>query len=699
MNLDPEISQDELKIFLQEAYEQIELMDEDIVILEKEKDNPDLIQEIFRAAHTIKGSSAMVGHQTMTELTHAMENLLDKIRNHELSVTTEIIDSLLYSLDILKVLVNDIDSSVDSNQDIKPALQKLKEVTDVNSKSSSPEVKGLVITQEVKKKVLTSQKKSLNAYRISVGISEESDWPTVRSLQCLNELDNVGEVVASYPSEEELGDEDVNDLKLEVILISSEEAGKVQGLLSTITDIKTVEVTPYTPDNEKGDEEVTDTETREVPIANENAVLSNDDKISKLDSSKQEGSQSVRVDVEILDSLLNVVEELVIDRSKISQVGKNLEEKYPGDILISELSETSDHIIKTINELQEYIMQVRMVPIGTIFSRFPRMVRDLAQTQKKKLDFIIEGADTELDRTIIEQIRDPITHILRNAVDHGIEPLEIRQSSGKPETATIRLKAYREQSQIIIQIEDDGKGINTDKVIESAINKGLLSQAKAESLTETEAINLIFLPGMSTAEKATEVSGRGVGMDIVRANVESLGGSTNVETEIGKGSRFTIRLPLTVAIVQGFLTSVDNAIYILPMGSIAETMSIDPSIIQSVQGREIIRWRDSLIPLVRLSATFTEMDNKDEVKDKLLIVVVTSDTGLIGLVIDELFEPQEIVVKSLGNYLGDVEGIAGATILGDGRVALILDVNSLVKTVVQSGSFSTITRSGSMVGI
>ena len=552
MNLDPEISQEELEIFLQEAYEQIELMDEDVVRLEEKKDNDALIQEIFRAAHTIKGSSAMVGHQTMTELTHSMENLLDKLRNHQLSISTGIIDSLLSSLDVLRVLVEEIDSSVDLKANIEPALQKLKDISEVDTRPSGQKVKSQVISQKVKKKILSSEKNGLKVYWINICISEKSDWPTVRALQCLNELNNAGEVAVSCPSEKELGEEDNDDLKLDVVLITAEEAGKIKDILLSITDIQTVEIAPYNP----VDDQDSNKESIDIPdtgdMTNErNAFRCNDEKNSHSDFPRQESSQSIRVDVEVLDSLLNVVENLVIDRSRISQVEKRLGEKYPGDNLISELSATSDHIIKTINELQKYIVQIRMVPIGAIFSFFPRMVNDLAQAQDKKLDFIIEGADTELDRTMIEQIRDSLTHILRNAVDHGIESPEIRQSSGKPETATIRLKACCEQGQIIILIEDDGRGINSKQVIEAAVNKGLLSQDKAESLTETEAVNLIFKPGVSTIEKATKVSGRGVGLDIVRTNVESLGGSTSVETKMGKGCKFIIRLPLTAAITQG----------------------------------------------------------------------------------------------------------------------------------------------------
>ncbi len=683
MNLEAELTPEELKVFLEEVNEQIELLDEDIVRLEKEGDDLELLQEIFRAAHTIKGSSAMVGFQAMADLTHGMESLLDKLRNKNLDVSTEIIDALLFGLDVLKSLMGYINSPDDDMPDIQEALGKIRDASDCSAGKTRETSRPLHLDTARFQEIRQSLSEGQVFLKITVDISEESDWPAVRCMQVFNELTNAGTIIVSSPTEEEV-EEDSKSLHMEVAFVTDRDIEKLRKALTTIGDIKTVEIVPYPA--EACSE--TPLPAKESPAVSVDIHASSDTgkstSVKKKENSRNDNSQSVRVDVEVLDNLLNVVEELVIDRSKISQVGKMLGTKYPGDELIDELAETSDHIIKTINELQEYIMQARMVPIGTIFSRFPRMVRDLAQSQKKKLDFTIEGADTELDRTIIEQIRDPLTHLLRNAVDHGVESPDSRIDAGKNETARVKLSAFREQSHIVITVEDDGNGIDAEKVKATAVKKGLISPAKAEGMSEAEAINLIFLAGMSTKEKATEVSGRGVGMDIVRANVESLGGTTYIETQKGSGSKFIIKLPLTVAIVQGFLISVGGAIYILPMGSIAETVSIENSQIQTIRGREIIRWRESLIPLVRLNRVFNGSDNNAAGKRKL-IVIVTADNCLIGLVIDELLEPQEIVVKSLGNYLGDVEGIAGATILGDGRVALILDISSLIKMVMAAG--------------
>lgn len=686
MNLDADISAEELKVFLAEADEQIELLDENIVRLEKEEGNSDLLQEIFRAAHTLKGSSAMVGHQRMAELTHAMESLLDKLRNRELSVSTEIIDALLYSLDALKILKEEIASSEDSDLDIAPVAARLIEATGEDVDPVAVRETVLALSQDARDKLQGALAGGQSAYRIKVSINKGSDWAAVRCLQILNDMARTGEVIGSAPSAEEIDEEKVG-FDLELILASSEDEDTIQGIITSIAEIDDVEITPYDlEESTTADKEPSSARQRVTGQGPEATDKSLKRKTGVAQQESTRTFQSVRIDVKILDNLMNMVEELVIDRSKVSRVGKMLESRYADDDLIHELGETSNHIVKVINELQENIMQVRMVPIGTIFSRFPRLVRDLAQTQKKNLNFIVEGEDTELDRSLIEQIRDPLIHLLRNAVDHGVESLEKRTAAHKPETATVRLAAYREQSHIVITVEDDGNGIAASKIKDSAVKRGLISAEEAESLSEAEAINFIFRAGMSTAEKTTEVSGRGVGLDIVRANVESLSGSVTLDTKVGQGSKFTIRLPLTVAIIQGLLVSSASVIYVLPLASVVETLTIEPWEIQTIRKKEIIRWRDSLIPLLRLNVTFDgeAMQIQDNAKD--LVVVVKVGESLVGIMVDTMMERQDIVVKSLGKYLGDIEGIAGATILGDGQVSLILDLASLARMSMQKGA-------------
>ena len=685
MDLDADITAEELKVFLEEADEQIELLDEDIVRLEKERENPDLLQEIFRAAHTLKGSSAMVGHQRMAELTHAMESLLDRLRNGELSVSTEMIDALLYGLDALKILKNEIASLEDSDLDIGPIIARIREVTGEDIGQVQVEASVLSLEQNARDSLQTALARGQNAYRVKVSIDKGSDWAAVRCLQCLNELARIGEVIGSAPSDKEIEEEKVG-FDLELILVSSEDKDTIQGLITSIVEIDNVEVTSYRLEE--------DTVTsKELPPAQPRVAAQEPEAMDKslkgkMGVAQQESSQtlqSVRIDVKVLDSLMNIVEELIIDRSRISRIGRMLESRYAGDELIRELEQTSNHIIKITNELQENIMKVRMVPIGTIFSRFPRMVRDLAQTQKKKLDFIIEGEETELDRSLIEQVRDPLIHLLRNAVDHGVESPEKREAAHKPETAVVRLTAEREQSHIVITVEDDGGGIDVNKVRASAVKKELITAEAARGLTDDEAINLIFMAGISTAEKATEVSGRGVGLDIVRANIESLSGSVIIDNKVGQGSKFTIKLPLTVAIIQGLLVSSGGVVYVMPLLSVAETLTIAPSEIQTIRKKEVIRRRDSIIPLLRLKTTLGGEAMRTENNDKNLIVVVKAGDRLVGIVVDTLLERQEIVVKSLGKYLGDIEGIAGAAILGDGQVALILDIASLTKMSTLGG--------------
>ncbi len=677
MNLDPDITPEELKVFLEETEEQIELLDEDIVRLEKEGENPDLIQEIFRAAHTLKGSSAMVGHQRMAELTHSMESLLDKVRNGEIAVSTGIIDALLYGLDVIKILKNEITSPGDEEPDIQPAVAMLMEAIGGEVKEApSTDESILSLDQDARGNLQTALARGQHAYYLEISIDESSEWAAIRCLQCLNEVARIGELIGSAPTAVEIDKEKVG-FSIKIVLASTEDKDTVQGVVSLITEIVGVEVTDYDPEEEG---QSVEGENRATETSPETADTSAPGKTIAAQQESPQNLQSVRVDVKVLDNLMNIVEELVIDRSNISQVGKMLSVKYSGDELVQQLAQTSDHIIKVINELQESIMQVRMVPIGAIFSRFPRMVRDLAQTQKKKIDFRVVGEETELDRSLIEQVRDPLIHLIRNAVDHGVEPPDMRKAAHKPETAAIHLTAEREQSHIVITVEDDGGGISAGRVKEAAVRKGFISAKKAANLTDSEALNLIFMAGMSTAKKATEVSGRGVGLDIVRSNVENLGGSILLETKLGKGSKFTIRLPLTVAIVQGLLVTAGGIIYVLPLGSVMETIAVVPDDIYTIRKKEIIRRLDNLVPVMRLSSTFgSQVENPENSSGNGVIVVVKAGEAVVGIMVDSLMEPQEIVVKSMGKYMGDIEGIAGATILGDGRVALILDVASLVK--------------------
>ncbi|MBM4445488.1 MAG: chemotaxis protein CheA, partial [Chloroflexi bacterium] len=390
-------------------------------------------------------------------------------------------------------------------------------------------------------------------------------------------------------------------------------------------------------------------------------------------------SQSVRVDVRVLDNLMNMVEELVIDRSRMVQINRVLESKYGDDRLIRDLSQTSHHIVKVINELQQDVMRVRMVPVGTLFGSFPRLVRDLARQENKALSFVVEGEETELDRTIIEKIRDPLVHLLRNAVDHGVESPEERRAAGKSETAIVRLCAYQEEGHIVIILEDDGRGIDTARVREASVEKGLIAADDAARLADPDAMSLIFLSGVSTTETANEISGRGVGLDVVKANIEALGGSVRVESKVGQGARFTIVLPLTVAVIQGLMVSSGRTTYIMPLSGVLEILRMGPGDIKTIKGREVIRLRDRIIPLVRIETVRCIEGPASSDEAARIIVVAGDERKAVGVVVDGLVDQQEFVVKPLNKYLANARALAGATILGDGRVGLVVDMPTLIR--------------------
>jgi two-component system chemotaxis sensor kinase CheA len=683
MKINEEISQDELKVFLEETEEQIELLDNDIVRMEKEPDNDELIQEIFRAAHTVKGSSAMVGYTRMAELTHAMENLLDKLRNKQLALSSEIVNDLLSGLDALKILKQDIHSDEESDVDTESIIERLQSHTN-STQPVAKEEKHNIITENLQL-INTSLVNGETVYHIKTAVSKDSPWGAVRFILALNEMERMGKVLVSMPSSTEIEQGKVGS-ELEIIFSGEVDADNIQGVLSSIDEIVATVITHLTEDKLASMSFIkSSTAADRVENIPQNGKNHSDEK-SNIGKSKEAGDsadaqtlQSVRIDVKILDDLMNIVEELVIDRSRINRLGKMLAAKYEDDDTIEELSLTSGHIIKIINELQESIMKVRMIPISAIFSRFPRLVRDLAQKQGKELDFIVEGNETELDRSIVEKIRDPLIHLLRNAVDHGVELPADRIKAAKPVPATVKLSAFQEQGHICIILEDDGKGIDPEKLKRKAVEKGFINEEAAASLSKNDAINLIFLPGFSTAEKTTEVSGRGVGMDIVRTNIENLGGSIAIESNVGAGTKFILRLPLTVAIVQGLLIASGSTTYIMPLASVLETIKVDREDIQTINKNPVIRLRNSIVPIVNLENLLNRRKWDNHLNDQNLIVIIGNGANLTGLVVDDLMERQEIVVKPLGKYMEDIEGISGGTILGDGNVALILDALSLSK--------------------
>lgn len=695
-----EISPEELKVFMEEAEEHIQLLDEDLIKLENEGDNPELLQEIFRAAHTLKGSSAMLGHKRMAEVTHAMESLLDKLRQKKIAVNTRIIDALLFALDALKVLKNEVNSEDESDIDIPAIVNQLNgaagdglTINDAGGKHirnpAKKEASTIALSKGAERKVAEAQKKGIPVYTVHVLIDPKSEWMAVRSLQVCKELATMGDLIDSNPSASDIEHEKVMP-ELVAVLSTKKKALEIEATLKLIPEIETVVTVPFgaetsmqsiQTDNNNSMGEAVELNGRQVTEQNQQQKP----ELKTLPAStKNEAMSSIRVDVGVLDNLMNMVEELVIDRSRISQVGRMLESKYPDDELVSDLGDTSNHIIKVINELYQDIMKVRMVPISLVFNKFPRLVRDLAQKQNKNIEFTIRGESTELDRTIIEKIQDPLIHLVRNAVDHGIETPDERKRKGKPERGLLKLEAYQEEGHIVIKIEDDGRGIDANKVRDSAVRKGFTSAEAAARMTDTEAIDMIFASGISTAEKTTDVSGRGVGLDIVRTNIERLNGNVTLDTRVNAGTSFTLKLPLTVAVFQGLVVTISGSSYIVPLVSVMETIKIRKEEIKTIRQKEVMTLRDSIVPLMRLgNMPGTKMELAD--RDEEYVLVVKAEDRVAGIVVDELKEQMEFVIKSLGKYLGELKGIAGATILGNGEVALILDIPTLIRVFVQKG--------------
>jgi two-component system, chemotaxis family, sensor kinase CheA len=665
MKLSNDISQEELAVFLEETDEELKLLDEDLILMEKSGVKPEIIQEIFRAAHTLKGSSAMLGYEPMSKVAHMMEAIFDLLRSGKAKVSTPMINALLSGLDMLKLLREKLVSSDDNEEvDIAPVMKQLEQHTGKSAPStSSVDSNPKAVSQDTQRLINEAQEKGVASFNISITLDKNSSWRSVRHFQLFTELSNLGEVISCSPSKDEIENGKV-EATLQAVLASSQDAAAIKTAIGSVADVTAFEVEVC-----KSEDLGQATQAVNKPAAETGTAAK---------KAAQTG-ETVRVDVKLLDNLMNLVGEMVIDRNRIKQISRKLEIKYEDDEIIETLGDTSTHMVKLVSDLQENILRARMLNIGTILNGFPRLVRDLAQKAGKKIDFIIEGQETELDRSIIEQIRDPLLHLIRNSVDHGIESPAKRKAAGKSETGTIRLSAYHEQSHIVVSISDDGGGIDTEKVKKASVAKGFLSAEAATRLTVAEAHNLIFMNGLSTAEKVTEVSGRGVGMDVVKTNVSNVGGSIFIESKLGQGTSIKIRLPLTLATIDGILVSCGGLIYVLPISAIVEILKLGKDQIQGVLGKEVIRLRENVIPLIRLNQKFAADLTGEHADQFINVVVIKVGDKLSGLIVDAVLEPQESVVKPLGKFIGSLKGISGATIMGDGQVALILDTATLVK--------------------
>ena len=705
MGLNLDASPEELKVFLEEADEHFQTLEEDLIRLEKEEEfNEDLMQEIFRASHTLKGSSATIGHNRMAQLTHGMENVLDKLRKKQLTVTSDLVDIMFECLDCLKVLRDEILNDEESDLELGDILGKLGSVHDAAPGSDFPtttqpapdktpgkqtEAKiSIDLSWEERDTLANASERGLKPYVIQLLFDVELEMLAVRTFVTLMALNETGEMLKSNPSADEIEREQVTDTLIMLILMKDDEA-KIREVISTLPNIAQYEIQPFNDNVTQGEAPViqcvekvgeAEAECDEAESGDRNKIneAKNKAPTAAKNNNAKKANRTVRVDVELLDSLMNLVGELVIDRTRLFQILGNLEANYEMDEVSQDLGRTSVHIARVTTQLQEQIMKARMLPIENLFNKFPRMVRDLSQKAGKEVDFVMTGQETELDRSIIEEIGDPLIHLLRNAVDHGIEPPDQRVAKGKPRIGQLKLQASHEENHIIITIKDDGRGIDPEVVKKSGVKKGMITEEQAKRLTDKEAINLIFMSGLSTVAKVSDVSGRGVGMDVVRNNIEKINGATEINSAVDKGTEFKIKLPLTLAIIRALLVSIDKSVYAIPLSSVTETIRMQQDQIEYVNNQEVIVVRGKVLPLVRLKKVFR---NSYDIEDrgKLFVVVVNLAGQQVGLVVDSLVGEQEIVIKTLGKYIGDVQGISGATILGDGNVALIVDVSNLIK--------------------
>ncbi|SFL72488.1 chemotaxis protein CheA [Pelosinus propionicus] len=671
-------------MFLEESREHLQTLNSCVLDLENDPENLSVLSEIFRSAHTIKGMSATMGFTTIAELTHEMENILDLLRKGQLKASHDIIDTIFRCVDTLEQLVESVASNNESSIDSKPLITKLKALAKGESILPTPAkteavsiALGAASTIELSDTEIAIIKKArdqgMQAYEVQVSLREGCLLKSARSYMVMNALDEIGEVIKSIPVVEELEKENFS-LSFQVIVVSGSEAEKIQHTVLSISEIDQAIVIPCVLPNDA---------TGEIAAPKAIEPMKKDDEAEKAGNvpvhtqttveKKNKSGQSVRVDIDKLDTLLNLVGELVINKTRLEQIG--LTHK------LTDLVETIEQMDRVTTDLQAVVMKVRMVPVGQVFNRFPRMVRDLSRDLNKEINLIIQGEETELDRTVIDEIGDPLVHLLRNSIDHGIEHPNEREEKGKNPIGEIRLIARHEGNNVIIMVEDDGKGINADIIKRKAVEKGLILQGEADAMDANEAVRLVFLPGFSTAAVVTDVSGRGVGMDAVKNKIESLGGMVDVETKVNEGSKFKIRLPLTLAIIQALLVKVSEEIYAIPLGSIDSTINIVPSDIKTVQNKEVILLRGQIIPIVRLADVLNIPDSETQqhTEDELFVVIVHIGEQRAGIIVDNLIGQQEIVIKSLGKLLAGIKIIAGATILGNGQVALILDIGSLIQ--------------------
>jgi two-component system chemotaxis sensor kinase CheA len=687
-----------MSIFIDESNDHLQSLNENMLRLEQQPEDISVVQIIFRSAHTLKGMSATMGFEDLAALTHEMENVLDLVRNSKLRMNGNIFDTLFKCLDALEAMVQDVINGGTGKGDVAQLVDRLKGVVKgddgsngaakaANTRQSEPS--SLVLDQYQLSVLGQSLESGHQVYYIEVKVREDCLLKAARAYMVFDVLERNGEVVKSFPSVQEIEQEQFES-SFSVYYISQVDEQLLQSSISRVSEIESVVLTPVdqksladlgrSSSNEsqavEAIKEIAAAVALPVVIAAPAAAIIDKSvatrSVPAASSSGSSGPRTIRVDIERLDSLMNLFSELLIDRVRLEQLAS--------EVRRNDLTETVEHMARVSADLQNIVLKLRMVPVESVFNRFPRMVRDLAKSLDKKVDLVITGAETELDRTVIDEIGDPLVHLIRNAVDHGIEPIADRVKLGKSENGTVHLRAFHSGNHVFIEIEEDGKGINRPKVLETAIKRGVVTAEEAKNLTDDEVNMLIFEAGFSTADKVSDISGRGVGLDVVKSKITSLGGHVSVYSTLGSGTKFSIQLPLTLSIIAAMLIKQGSEKYAFPLSSIVETGSVKKTDIKTMHGNSMIDYRQSIIPVVSLAKLIDSPDYRDDEEAETEMLVIRKGDKLAAILVDDFIGQNEIVLKPLGKYLRDSVGvISGATILGDGQVALIVDPNVLIK--------------------
>ena len=693
-----------LEIFIDESEEHLQTLSDCIMGLEKEPDNKDTINEVFRAAHSLKGMAGTMGFKRMQHLTHDMENVFQEVRSDHIKVTSGMIDLLFKCLDALEGYVDNIKSTSDEGTEDNEVI--IKELNDFIAKTEGAEETGntetseakeaapestqeekagqekIELTNDEKKAIREAESNGQHIYVMTVHIQKDCLLKAARAFLVFKAVEDFGQILVYRPSSQDIEDEKF-EFEFSFFLASEESEDKIVAAAKAVSEIEKVDaeeihLDEYVKEAEAQEEQQAKEATAEQKEAPAEAPKAAEKKAPAANAKKQTNAKpvtgrTVRVDIEKLDALMNQVSELIIAKNSLVSISSNESGEYQNQ----SFHEQIEYLERITTNLHESVMKVRMVPIESVVNKFPRMIRDLSRKLGKKMELYMTGEDTELDRTVVDQIGDPLQHLLRNSADHGLEDNATRVERGKPEVGSIFLKAFQEGNNVIIEVGDDGNGIDVAAVRDKAVERGVITAEQAENMSQKEIINILFLPSFSMAKKITDISGRGVGLDVVKSNIEALGGDVEVRTQLGEGTTFIVRLPLTLAIIQALMVEIRDEKYAIALGSISNIESIPVNEIKYVQAQEVIHLRGAVIPLIRLDQVL-DMEEKQEEPENLTVVIVKKGDSLAGLVVDNLIGQQEIVIKSLGKYINNNKIISGATILGDGEVALILDVNTLM---------------------